>query len=62
MPQQMMYPDMYNMMSKTLNSGGVNSVQTLQANSFQMFTIEEFDPFAPVSLQNLNVYDGGTYR
>ena len=26
-----------------------------------MFTIDEFDPFAPVTPVGLQVYDGGTY-
>jgi hypothetical protein len=61
MPTHMMYPDMYNMMSKTLNSGNINSNLPLQADSFQMFTVDEFDPFAPVNVDNLQVYDGGQY-
>lgn len=61
MPSHMMYPDMYNMMSKTLNAGDLNSFATLQAQNFEMFTVNEFDPFAPVDYNNLNSYDGGTY-
>lgn len=61
MPQHMMYPDMYNMMSKTLNAGMLDSFATLQQNNFEMFTIDEFDPFSPVNYSNLNSYDGGTY-
>lgn len=61
MPQHMMYPDMYNMMSKTLNAGTLDSFATLQQNNFEMFTIDEFDPFSPVNYSNLNSYDGGTY-
>jgi hypothetical protein len=61
MPSHMMYPDMYNMMSKTLNAGDLNSFATLQAKNFEMFTVNEFDPFAPIDYSNLNSYDGGTY-
>ena len=61
MPSRMMYPDMYNMMTKTLNSGGLENLNVLMADSFEMFTIDEYDPFAPISPDNLNIYDGGTY-
>ena len=61
MPTHMMYPDMYNMMSKTLNAGTLDSFATLQAGNFEMSTVAEFDPFAPVDYGNLNSYDGGTY-
>lgn len=60
MPTHMMYPDMYNMMTKTLNSGGLSSLATLQAQSFEMFTTSEFDPFDPASFVT-NTYSGGTY-
>jgi hypothetical protein len=61
MPTHMMYPDMYNMMTKTLNAGGLSSFSTLQAPSFEMFTTSEFDPFDPASFV-VNTYDGGTYQ
>lgn len=61
MPKRMMRPDMYNMMTKTLNSGGLDNVNELEATSFEMFTLDEYDPFAPTILDNLQVYDGGTY-
>jgi len=61
MPTHMMYPDMYNMMSKTLNAGDLTSFATLQARNFEMSTVDQFDPFAPVDYNNLNSYDGGTY-
>jgi len=61
MPTHMMYPDMYNMMSKTLNAGDLNSFATLQADNFEMSTVDQFDPFAPIDYNNLNSYDGGTY-
>jgi hypothetical protein len=61
MPSRMMYPDMYNMMTKTLNSGGLENLNVLMADSFEMFTLDEYDPFAPISPNNLNIYDGGTY-
>jgi hypothetical protein len=52
---------MYNMMTKTLNSGGLENLNVLMADSFEMFTLDEYDPFAPISPDNLNIYDGGTY-
>ena len=61
MPQHMMYPDMYNMMTKTLNAGDPSSFVPLLADNFEMFTVDEFDPFAPVDYTNLNSYNGGTY-
>ena len=61
MPTHMMYPDMYNMMSKTLNFGGLDKPTEMKADNFQMFTLEEFDPFAPIDFDKLDVYDGGTY-
>ena len=61
MPTRMMLPDMYNMMTKTLNSGGLSNVNTLVETSFSMFTMDEFDPFTPINLENLQIYDGGTY-
>jgi hypothetical protein len=61
MPTHMMYPDMYNMMAKTLNAGGLTSLSTLQANSFEMFTTPEFDPFDPASYV-VTPYSGGTYE
>ncbi len=60
MPTHMMYPDMYNMMAKTLNAGQLNSASALQAPSFEMFTVDEFNPFDPASFV-VNTYDGGTY-
>ena len=62
MPTHMMYPDMYNMMSKSLNAGGLDSASTLQASSFEMYTISEFNPFAPITPSQQQVYDGGTYE
>lgn len=61
MPDRMMRPDMYNMMAKTLNSGDTDSLNELAATSFQMFTFSEYNPFDPVALDNLEIYDGGTY-
>lgn len=60
MPTHMMYPDMYNMMTKTLNAGGLSGLTTLQANSFEMYLTTEFDPFNPASYV-VNTYDGGAY-
>lgn len=62
MPDRMMLPDMYNMMAKTLNVGDLNSLSPMRASSFDMFTFNEFDPFAPINPDNLQVYDGGTYK
>lgn len=61
MPDRIMLPDMYNMMAKTLNVGGLDSVTPMRPQAFDMFTFDTFDPFAPVSPENLQVYDGGTY-
>jgi hypothetical protein len=61
MPSRITYPDMYNMMTKTLNVGGLETVSEMYPQNFEMFTIPEYDPFAPVNFQNLLVYDGGTY-
>lgn len=33
----------------------------MQAQNFEMYTIDEFDPFAPINFDQLQVYDGGTY-
>jgi hypothetical protein len=54
MPTHMMYSDMYNMMSKTLNFGDINSLSSMQAENFEMYTIEEFDPFAPINFDQFN--------
>ncbi len=61
MPDRIMLPDMYNMMAKTLNVGGLDSATPMRPQAFDMFTFDTFDPFAPVSPENLQVYDGGTY-
>ena len=61
MPDRMMQPDMYNMMAKTLNSGDLDALNTLSAPSFEMFTFDQYNPFEPLGLDNLEVYDGGTY-
>jgi hypothetical protein len=53
---------MYNMMSKTLNFGDLNSLSTINKDFFQMFTVDEFDPFAPATFEDLDSYDGGTYE
>jgi len=61
MPDRMMNSDMYNMMTKTLNIGDLESFEALTAPKFEMFNVDEFDPFAPIALTNLNTYDGGLY-
>lgn len=61
MPDRIMLPDMYNMMTKTLNVGGLGSATPMKAEAFDMYTFDVFDPFAPPNLENLQVYDGGTY-
>lgn len=61
MPDRMMEPDMYNVMTKTLNAGEIGSNTTLEAQAFEMYTPDEFNPFDPVGT-NLNSYDGGTYQ
>lgn len=60
MPTHMMYPDMYNMMTKTLNAGTITGPNTLQAPSFEMYTVDQFNPFDP-TVFTVNTYDGGTY-
>ncbi len=61
MPTHMMYPDMYNMMTKTLNAGDLAGPNTLQGVSFEMFTIDQFNPFDPASFV-VGIYDGGRYE
>jgi hypothetical protein len=61
MPDRMMKSDMYNMMTKTLNVGDLDSLQELVAPKFEMFNADQFDPFAPVAPTDLNIYDGGLY-
>jgi hypothetical protein len=58
MPVHMMYPDMYNMMEKSLNFG--RGITELTSNGFLMFTLDEYDPFAP-SISYATGYDNGTY-
>lgn len=77
MPIHMMYPDMYNMMTKSLNFG--QGVTPLTANGFQMFTMDQYDPFAPAVFFSdiyadaryengiaidppVNILDGGLYQ
>jgi hypothetical protein len=54
MPRHMTYPDMYNMMSKTLNFGDLSGAyrQLIKA-SFRCLRVDEFDPFAPVTFDDL---------
>jgi hypothetical protein len=61
MPARVTYPDMYNMMTKTLNVGDLEAVSEINPAYFEMFTIPDYDPFAAVNYQNLLIYDGGTY-
>lgn len=61
MPNRMMKADMYNMMTKTLNSGGLDNLNELVATSFVMSTFDEFNPFGAIAGENLDSYDGGTY-
>ena len=58
MPTHMMYPDMYNMMEKSLNFG--KGVTELKASGFEMYTLDQYDPFAPASAAG-DIYDNGTY-
>lgn len=58
MPTHMMYPDMYNMMEKSLNFG--KGFTQLKAAGFEMYTLNEYDPFAPAPTVGA-VYDNGTY-
>jgi len=63
MPTHMMYPDMTPTMVKVLNfdtlASGVSSPMT--ASGFEMFTVDEYDPFNPGASVFTPIYDGGTY-
>jgi hypothetical protein len=59
----MMYPDMHPTMVKTLNfdtlASGTSTAMT--ASGFEMFTIDQYDPFAPPDPAITPKLDGGTY-
>jgi hypothetical protein len=59
----MMYPDMHPTMVKALNfdtlASGVSTPMT--ASGFQMFTLDQFNPFAPADAATQDRVDGGTY-
>ena len=59
----MMYPDMHPTMVKALNfdtlASGVSTPMT--ASGFQIFTLDQFNPFAPSDATNQDRFDGGTY-
>jgi hypothetical protein len=61
MPNRMMQPDMYNMMTKTLNAGTLDNTTVLESQNFEMYEVDQFDPFAPINFEDLQIYDGGTY-
>ena len=61
MPQHMTYPDMYNMMSKTLNFGNLSQSGVIEAPNFEMFTLNEFNPFSPTDVERFVTYNGGVY-
>jgi hypothetical protein len=62
-PVHMMYPDMHPTMVKTLNfdtlASGTSTAMT--ASGFEMFTIDQYDPFAPPDPATTPKLDGGTY-
>jgi len=58
MPKQMLYPDTYNVVSKTLNIGELGSFVSLDPNNISLAPVSEYDPYAPVLSET---YDGGTY-
>jgi len=62
-PVHMMYPDMHPTMVKTLNFDTLASGTTtpMTASGFEMFTIEQYDPFAPPDPDITPKLDGGTY-
>jgi hypothetical protein len=59
----MMYPDMHPTMVKALNfdtlASGVSTPMT--ASGFQIFTLDQFNPFAPADAATQDRVDGGTY-
>jgi hypothetical protein len=59
----MMYPDMHPTMVKALNfdtlASGVSTPMT--ASGFQIFTLDQFNPFAPADAATQERVDGGTY-
>lgn len=61
MPDHLVYPDMYNMCSKVLNVGGSGIFdQPVESGNFQMFDLNEFDPFLPPGDIG-GTFDGGIY-
>lgn len=62
-PVHMMYPDMHPTMVKALNVDTLGSGVTspLTASGFQIFDLDEFNPFDPTAPGTEQVFDGGTY-
>jgi len=62
-PVHMMYPDMHPTMVKTLNFDTLASGTTtpMTASGFEMFTIDQYNPFAPPDPATTPKVDGGTY-
>lgn len=62
-PVHMMYPDMHPTMVKTLNFDTLASGTTtpMTASGFEMFSIDEYNPFAPPDPATTPKVDGGTY-
>jgi hypothetical protein len=62
-PIHMMYADMHPTMVKTLNFDTLVSGTTtpMVASGFEMFTLDQFNPFLPPDPTTLQKYDGGTY-
>ena len=62
-PNHMMYADMHPTMVKTLNFDTLVSGTTtpMVASGFEMFTLDQFNPFLPPDPTTQQKYDGGTY-
>lgn len=62
-PVHMMYPDMHPTMVKALNFDTLASgtSTTMTASGFQVFTLDEFNPFTPDDPATQDRFDGGTY-
>ena len=62
-PVHMMYPDMHPTMIKTLNFDTLASGTStpMSASGFEMFSIDQFNPFLPPTPETTPVVDGGTY-
>ena len=60
--QDLVRQDTYNYISKVLNFGDINSLTEVEAPNFVLYTLEEYNPFAPFIPADAQIYDGGTYK